>query len=158
MGDDASCVSTLPEDNNVVTALLLDHSHSMKKQLPGGLVVLLLVTVTGCAAYMHGFTTSRALDRYVLVGKDPGSFGYRRMKYAQGYHRPMKEFIKTNGTPDFIWEFRLPKHRYGMRLYYVDRDIVALLIQKDRSPDSIIVQNERPLTEFERLIYSKLTE
>ena len=70
----------------------------------------------------------------------------------------MKEFIKTNGTPDFIWEFRLPKHRYGMRLYYVDRDIVALLIQKDRSPDSIIVQNERPLTEFERLIYSKLTE
>jgi len=121
-------------------------------------LVVLLTAGTGCSAFMHGYTTNIALNRYLLVRKEPQTSGYRRLEYIQWYRSSIKDFIGYHGSPDFIYEFKAYNDRPGLRLYYTKKNLVYIFVERNWEPDSMFFVEQRPLTEFESQVYAQLLE
>src|SRR6266571_2018795 len=69
-----------------------------------------VVSLVGCAAwragFMEGYTSWKAQNNYFLVGTNSINFGYRQMKYLQGYHPTIGGFVEGHGLPDFIYAYK----------------------------------------------------
>ena len=113
---------------------------------------------SGCSSYMHGYTSQRAMGKYLLVDKTTESFGYKRITYIEGFRPPMLGFIENKGLPDFIYEFKNEQGREGVNLYYVGRNVAYVFVTRDWRPDSMYLKEERALTDYEKATYRHLKE
>ena len=122
------------------------------------IVVLLFIfcLLSSCAGYMHGYTKDRAFGRYLLVDEQAENFGYKRMQYIQGYRPSIEGFVNKHGLPDFIYEFETENDREGIRLYYVNEDIVYVFVEYSWRPSSAFLSEHRELTDYENATYIEL--
>ncbi|MBL0714939.1 MAG: hypothetical protein JJV98_14695 [Desulfosarcina sp.] len=80
------------------------------------------------------------------IGKN---MGYERLMINCRYRKPLDQFVKANGLPDFINEYNVAA-RDGIRLYYLKEGMVYDFLEKDYKPDSIHLVEKRRLTSFEK--------
>jgi hypothetical protein len=80
------------------------------------------------------------------VGKN---LGYERLMINCRYREPLDKFVKENGLPDFINEYNVAA-RDGIRLYYLEDNMVYDFLEKDFTPDSIHLIDKRPLNSYEK--------
>ena len=94
------------------------------------LLPVVALFLTGCKAFMHGYTWNKAQNSYYLVTGADDNFGDRRIEYNKGFHRnsDLTNFLdcKCNdrGSPDFIYEYKSKAKCRGIKLYYVKLDSV----------------------------------
>ena len=120
------------------------------------LVSMASLILTGCSAYMYGYTMVSSMDRYLLVDEATKSLGFKRMEYNMAYNSSLKGFVKEHGLPDFIFEYKNEKGRNGIKMCYVKKDIVYVYGYRSWSSDSLYLKEHRPLTEYEKLTYEEL--
>lgn len=119
-------------------------------------LVALVISTGGCAGWRYGQTKKQAWHRYLLVGKDQKSFGYKRLRIIENYRPPMKGFVEYHGPPDFFYEFTTENGRAGVRFYYVQRNLVYIFHERNWNPSSMFFVEQRPLTSAETEIHSGL--
>lgn len=114
------------------------------------IIIILAITLGGCSAFMHGYTSRQAQNHYLFVDKASNNFGYKRVQYMVGFHRgELKSFIEEKGLPNYIYEFS-EANRAGVSLFYTGSDAVYVFKEQSWSPDSIKMIGIRKLNDFER--------
>lgn len=118
-----------------------------------------IAIIEGCSPYMYGYTSSKALNHFSKVGVAENSFGYKRLKYNQGYH-PKSElatFIGTNNYPDFIYEDVVTDKGKKLNhtiLFYVSRDSAFEFTEKKKCWCSPIQTSGRKITDAEKAAFA----
>ena len=126
------------------------------------LVLLSLFSLTGCMAFMHGFTWSKSVNTYQLVTGDKSNFGDKRLKYNKGFHTHsmLSNFLTSKfnarGNPDFIYEYKTDAKCRGIRLYYSTLDSVFVFEEPKKNNIYSYQKDVRKMTEEERIVYKKL--
>lgn len=132
------------------------------KHLYQYVLLLALLSLTGCKAFMHGFTWSKSVNTYQLVTGDKSNFGDKRLKYNKGFHTHsmLSNFLtcecNTRGNPDFIYEYMTDAKCRGIRLYYTKLDSVFVFEEPKKNNIYSIEKETRKMTAEERLVYQKL--
>jgi hypothetical protein len=115
------------------------------------LVLILSITLGGCSAFMHGYTSRQAKDHYLIVDKVSKNFGYKRVQYMVSFHRgELKSFIEEKGLPNYIYEFS-EANRAGVSLLYTESDAVYVFKEQSWEPSSIKMIGIRKLNDFEKI-------
>jgi len=121
-----------------------------------------IVICVSCNAYMHGYTWSKAQNKYLLVTGDIANFGDQRLKYNKGFHRnsALYNFLDCNcnsrGLPDFIYEYKSKTKCEGIHLYYVKLDSVFIFEEPRRGNLQSILKDARKMDDDERETYARL--
>ncbi|HZH01536.1 MAG TPA: hypothetical protein VEY32_10670 [Flavisolibacter sp.] len=123
---------------------------------------LLVLFLSGCMAFKHGYTWSEAKNSYNLVTGDERSFGDRRLEYNRAFHRnsALSNFLdcKCNdrGLPNFIYEYQTADKRRGIKLYYVQRDSVFVFEEPGKGKLQSILKDARKMDDYEQQTYERL--
>jgi len=121
-----------------------------------------IVICVSCNAYMHGYTWSKAQNKYLLVTGDKANFGDQRIKYNKGFHRnsALYNFLDCNcnsrGLPDFIYEYKSKTKCEGIHLYYVKLDSVFIFEEPRRGNLQSILIDARKMGDDEHKTYERL--
>lgn len=116
----------------------------------------LILVLTSCSAWMKGWTQRDAMNRFLLVDQTNESFGYKRLDYNQGFYPMLKHFLALRGIPELIYEFETDDKKEGIRLIYVKQDTVYEFVKMGFRPDSLLMKEQRHLTEYEKATYQEL--
>lgn len=116
-------------------------------------IITLLIS---CSSYMHGYTQLESLNRYLIVDESKKSFGYKRMTYNIALNNSLEGFVKNNGYPDFIYEYKNEKSRDSIKMYYIEKDTVYIYESDSWIANSLYLKENRPLTEYEKATYNEL--
>jgi len=119
-------------------------------------LVILSAALSGCAAWMQGYTKRQAFQRYMLVDVTAKSFGYKRLTYNQGLYSLIREYTLVHGLPNFIYEFKTEDKKDGLCLYYVSEDTVYVFVKLGWLPDTLHLQEQRHLIDYEKATYQEL--
>jgi hypothetical protein len=119
-------------------------------------LVILGAALSGCAGWMQGYTKRQAFQRYMLVDAATKSFGYKRLTYSQGFYSLIREYTLVHGLPSFIYEFKTEDKKDGLCLYYVREDTVYVFVKLGWLPDTLHLQEQRHLTDYEKATYQEL--
>lgn len=126
------------------------------------LILIALLSLTGCKAFIHGLTWSKSVDTYQLVTGDKSNFGDKRLKYNKGFHTHsmLSNFLmpkfNTRGNPDFIYEYKTDAKCRGIRLYYTKLDSVFVFEEPKKNNIYSYQKDARKMTDEERLVYQLL--
>ena len=136
----------------------------MKKYFYQFSLFICLTFFSGCKAFMHGYTWSKAENSYYLVTGDSKNFGDRRLKYNEYFHRnsALSNFLncKCNdrGVPNFIYEYQTQTKCKGISLFYVQRDSVFIFEEPQKGYLQSILKDARKMDEYERQTFLRLKE
>jgi hypothetical protein len=113
------------------------------------LVALILVlSLSGCASYMYGYTELDAVGKYLHVDAEDQNFGYKRFKYTKAYYSTIYYFTEEKGIPSCI----LMERENGRRiiiLYYTDENTAYEFKEGSWTPDSLYLSDTRKISHFE---------
>lgn len=90
------------------------------------------------------------------VDEDTQSFGFMRLNYNLAYNRSLKGFIGEHGLPDIIYEYKNEKVRNGIKIFYMERDLVYDYESQSWLADSLYLKEHGQLTEYEKITYEEL--
>ena len=114
--------------------------------------LLWLVAASGCAMSEYAdYHSSRIRGAMEYLPVDPvgQSLGYDRLMINCRYRPPLQEFVTVNGLPDVIFEYSQGP-RDGIRLYYLEKNIVYDFMEEDWKPESIHLVDKRALSSLEK--------
>lgn len=112
-------------------------------------IALLVSSLSGCASYMHGYTSAQARNQYLLVDAEQETFGAKRIEYMLAYRgEGFGSFISEQGLPDYIYEFEQGGLE-GANLFYVATNRVFVFQEQNWRPTSFMLIGIREMTEFE---------
>ena len=126
------------------------------------LPVVIGCILTGCAAFNHGLTWSRAENSYHLVTGDKNNFGDRRIRYNKGFHRnsSLTRFLDCEcgqrERPEFIYEYETVAKTRGIKLFYVQRDSVFVFEEPKKGNLQSVLKEYRKMEDAERKTYELL--
>ena len=112
----------------------------------------LLTVLTACnpKEYWEYKSTQMQSNAFHLPVDPVGqNLGYQRLMINCRYREPLDQFVKENGFPDFINEYNV-QALDGIRLYYLEDNVVYDFLERDYKPDSIHLLEKRPLNGFEK--------
>lgn len=127
------------------------------------IVSALLISTTGCNAFMHGYTWSRTENSYNLVTGDKRNFGDKRINYNKKFHKhsALANFLNCNcnerGLPDFIYEYMSDTKCRGIKLFYVKLDSAFVFEEPKKNNLRSIQKEARKMDANERQAYERLT-
>jgi hypothetical protein len=116
-----------------------------------GLAILML-SAGGCAVSEYAqFKDSRIKGAMEYLAVDPvgQNLGYDRLMINCRYRPPLNDFVTANGLPDVIFEYNQGPHN-GIRLYYLDKNVVYDFLEETWQPESIRMLDKRPLSSLEK--------
>ena len=121
------------------------------------LVVVVLVTI-GCNAYKYGYTETKALNTYHLVTGNENSFGDKRIKYNESFHRCVcfTGFLEARGYPGLIYEYKTEAKIKGIKLFYPASDSVFVFEEAKKGKRYSFIKESRKMNDDEREIYQRL--
>jgi hypothetical protein len=131
----------------------------MKGNLVLGLcTIFLAVCISGCNAFMHGYTQEKAMNAYYLVTGDEKNFGDKRIKYNRGFHHnsALDIFLECKGLPTFIFEYKNEDKCRGIRLFYSNLDSVFVFEEPRKGDLKSVFRESRKTDEYERQTYQRL--
>jgi hypothetical protein len=113
--------------------------------------------MSGCAAFMYGYTNRQAMNKYYLTQGD--SFGSKRLQYAEKFHNntAFDAHIKKYGDPDFIYEYPVDKKHQGIKLFYLKQDSVYVFESKNSRCDCISLTQTALISPQEKSMYDQLS-
>ena len=125
-------------------------------------VLTIFTSLTGCKAFKHGYTWSKAENSYNLVTGDRNNFGDKRLDYNKGFHRnsALSNFLdcKCNdrGQPGFIYEYKSDKKCRGIKLFYPKLDSVFIFEEPKKGGLNSILKEARKMVNDEREIFEQV--
>ena len=134
----------------------------MKKYFYKILASTVLISITGCKAFMHGYTWDKAANSYNLVTGEKENFGDKRLNYNKGFHKhsALANFLdcKCNerGFPDFIYEYKSDIKCRGIKLFYVKLDSAFVFEEPKKNNLNSIQKEARKMEDYERQTYERL--
>ena len=126
------------------------------KRIISGMIVLTCICLFGCSSFMKGYTQDKARDKYLLVDEKNVSFGYKRIKYLQGYYKYVKSFVQRHGLPDFIYELKNKDDHDEIRMFYVEENTAYIFQQEKWNPETMQLLQKRDLTDYEKATFKEL--
>ena len=136
----------------------------MRQALYTFLFMALIVFISGCKAFKHGYTWSKAENSYNLVTGDKNNFGDKRLDYNKAFHRnsELSNFLDCNcnnrGLPDFIYEYKSENKRRGIKLFYVNLDSAFVYEEPGKNNLNSTQIEARKMDDYERQTYVRLKE
>jgi hypothetical protein len=123
-------------------------------------LLIVAMVLTGCKAFMHGYTENKSLNSYTLVTGDKKNFGDKRIKYNKGFHKnsELVNFLNWRGDPNFIYEYKTPAKCRGIKLFYINADSVFVFEEPKKGNLHPVLKEYRPMDDYERLTFQKLKE
>lgn len=111
-----------------------------------------------CKAFMHGYTEDKALNAYYLITGRPDEFGDRRLRYNMGFHHhsALSAFLESGRTPAFIYEYKTPDKRRGIRLFYPQADSVYVFEEPSKGNLRSLQKEARKMDDYERMTFERL--
>ncbi len=134
----------------------------MKKYFYKFSLLAILISFSGCKAFMHGYTWDKAQNSYNLVTGSKDNFGDKRLKYNKGFHKhsALSNFLdcKCNdrGLPDFIYEYKSDTKCRGIKLFYVKLDSVFVFEEPKKNKLNSVRKEARKMDDSERQTYERL--
>ena len=129
----------------------------MKWELAWILTVVFLCVPNGCAWLDYQETKLYSGSLYTQVDAEVQNFGYQRLMINCRYRKPVDDFVKKRGIPEFIYEYNKGP-REGIRLYYMRDNEVYDFIEQGTRPDSATLVDQRPMTSFEKAYLNELKD
>ena len=116
------------------------------------------IMMSGCNAFMHGYTQDKALNAYNLVTGDKDNFGDKRIQYNRKFYNRsgIDHFLDCKGKPGFIYEYKRMSKCMGLQFFYPSMDSVFVFEQTKRGNLNPVLLQARKMDEFERQVESKL--
>jgi hypothetical protein len=132
----------------------------MKTYLKNLILFTIVISLSGCKSFMHGYTWKDAKDTYQTVTGDKDNFGDKRLNYNKGFHKhsALSNFLdckcNNRGLPDFIYEYMTEKKCRGIKLYYLKLDSVFIFEEPRKNNPASIQKEARKIhhSEYKYLI------
>jgi len=120
--------------------------------------LMILLLLSSCAAFMHGYTDDKALNAYYLVNGDKHNFGDRRVYYNQRFHHntDLDNYLNKLGKPDMIYEYEAKEKHIGLQLFYIAKDSVYVFDSKRKHCTCMSFLESRKIDEYEKATYLRL--
>ncbi len=131
----------------------------MVRSLLPGFLLIAFICLTGCKAFMHGYTWDKSLNSYSLVNGNKNNFGDKRIRDNRGFHKnsSLVNFLDSRGDPSFIFEYRTPDKRRGIELFYKFVDSVYVFEEPAKGNLRSVFLSARKMSGGEQETYQKLT-
>jgi hypothetical protein len=122
------------------------------------LFILFGFMMSGCNAFMHGYTRDKALNSYYLVTGDKDNFADRRIEYNRKYYNRtgIDHFLDCKGKPEFIFEYKTTAKCMGLQFFYPSMDSVFVFEQTKRGNLNPVLMQARKMDDFEKLVEARL--
>jgi hypothetical protein len=111
-----------------------------------------MIAIGGCAMTEYAeYKNSRIIGAMEYLPVDPvgQNLGYDRLMINCRYRPPLNDFVTANGLPDVIFEYNQGTHD-GIRLYYLDKNVVYDFLEESWKPESIRMLDKRALSSLEK--------
>jgi len=119
-----------------------------------------LIFLNSCAAFMHGYTDDKALNRYLLVNGNKANFGDKRLNYSQRFHKntDLDIYLKRYGRPDMTYEYNAKSKHLGIQLFYTKMDSVFVFDVRSKHCLCAGFIESRTISDYEKSTYDRLSQ
>lgn len=127
-----------------------------------GCMLSLVILVSACKAFKHGYTWAKAENSYHLVTGNKNNFGDKRIDYNKYFHRnsALSNFLDCEcnhrGLPSFIYEYQTNNKCRGIQLFYTGLDSVFVFEEPRKGQLRSVMKEARKMDDYERQTFERL--